>query len=502
MISISFDPRNDTPAVMRDYRGRFAGHGVDWRFLTAESEARIEPLLEAFGQSLTKEYDAAGNFTGNFSHILRVFLIDRAAQVRNIYSVSFLHADTLTNDIKTLLLSDPAEAAAGPVSGLPGPGDDKQGYTTADYTTRSRSLANRRGRAADLMQLAANPPLGLPPLPVPADNPLSRDRVQLGRKLFYDRRLSHNGTLSCAMCHVPEQGFTVNELATAVGIEGRSVRRNAPTLYNSAYVTRLFHDGRETSLEQQIWGPLLAANEMGNPSVGYVIERLRALPDYSGLFEAAFDGSGPGMETLGMALAAYERTLLSAESAFDRWYYGKQDAALSPAARNGFRLFTGKAGCSGCHRIDEDHALFTDNALHNTGIGYQAAFAKPTTRSIPVAPGETLEVTLDRPFRRNDLGRYEITLDPADRWKYRTPSLRNIALTRPYMHDGSMTSLREVVTFYNAGGVPNENLDPLIRPLALSEAEIDDLVAFLRSLTGDNVDVIVADAFAAPVGDP
>ena len=291
------------------------------------------------------------------------------------------------------------------------------------------------------------------------------------------------------MCHVPEQGFTVNEMATAVGIEGRSMRRNAPTLYNVAYARRLFHDARETSLEQQIWGPLLAASEMGNPSVGYVLERIRTLPDYQGLFETAFDGKGPGMENLGMALAAYERTLVSANSPFDRWYYGGQQDALPEAAIRGFRLFSGAAGCSRCHRLTATHALLTDHALHNTGIGYRASFSDPVATGIPVAPG-------------NDLGRYEITGDPADRWKYRTPTLRNVALTAPYMHDGSLGSLQEVVAFYNAGGVVNPNLDPLLKPLNLSRPELDDLVAFLMSLTGDNVDVIVGDAFAAPIGDP
>jgi cytochrome c peroxidase len=503
LISISFDPAHDTPAVLRKYRESFAGPGVDWRFLTAESEAQLEPLLAAYGQSLRKDYDAEGNFTGSFSHILRVFLIDRTGRIRNIYSVSFLHADTLLSDIKTVLLSETgADIPAAARSRFQGPGDDRHGYEAETYRTHSHSLVRRRGEPADLLRYVETPPLGLPPVPVPATNPVTRPRVELGRKLFYDRRLSHNNTISCAMCHVPEQGFTVNELATAVGIEGRSVRRNAPTLYNSAYATRIFHDARETQLERQIWGPLLAANEMGNPSVGYVIERLHELPDYADQFAAAFDGRGPGMETLGMALAAYERTLVSANSPFDRWYFGKQPEALSPEARRGFALFTGRAGCSSCHTVTAEHALFTDNELHNTGIGYAASFAGPTAVTVPVAPGETITLTAGLPVSGNDLGRYEITLDPADRWKYKTPTLRNIALTAPYMHDGSIGSLREVVEFYNRGGVDNPNLDPRIRPLALSAADRDDLVAFLAALTGDNIDAIVADAFAAPVGDP
>jgi cytochrome c peroxidase len=382
------------------------------------------------------------------------------------------------------------------------PGGDEQGYAGAGYTPRPESLQNRQGKPANLTDIVNNPPLGLPPVPIPVNNLITPARVQLGRKLFYDRRLSHNNTISCAMCHVPEQGFTVNEMATAVGIEGRSVRRNAPTIYNSAYVIRLFHDGRETSLEQQVWGPLLAANEMGNPSVGYVVERLGKLPDYKGLFENAFNGRGPGMETIGMALASYERTLISANSAFDRWYFGKQDNALTAAAKSGFRLFDGKAGCSRCHSIDSNHALFADNGMHNTGTGYRAAYAIPSITTMPVAPEERVPVTATIPDEHNDLGRYEITQDPADRWKYKTPSLRNVALTQPYMHDGSISSLREVVEFYNSGGIANNNLDPLIQPLSLTSTEIDDLVAFLVSLTGDNTDILVADALAAPVGDP
>jgi len=503
LISISFDHLNDTPAVMREYRKTFAKGDVDWHFLTAESDALLELLLNAYGQSLKKDYDEAGNFIGTYSHILRVYLIDRSARIRNIYSVSFLHADTMVSDIKTVLFSESgSDSYLRTQSGLQGPGDDKRGYETADYTTNSKSLVNRQGKAADLLRFVRTPPLGLPPVPSPGDNPITGAKVGLGRKLFYDRRLSHNSTISCAMCHVPEQGFTVNEMATAIGIEGRSVRRNAPTVYNVAYATRIFHDGRESALEQQIWGPLLAANEMGNPSVGYVIERLRSMPDYKGMFEGAFNGRGPGMETIGMAIAAYERTLVSANSDFDRWYFGKQQEALTPAAESGFELFNGKAGCSACHTIDARHALFTDDGLHNTGIGYQAAFSKPVAKEIPVAPGKLLRVTVALPSQNNDLGRYEVTQDPADRWKYKTPSLRNVALTAPYMHDGSIRSLREVVAFYNDGGIANENLDPLIRPLGLTANEIDDLATFLFSLTGDNIDAIVADAFAAPVGDP
>ena len=514
LISLSFDPAHDTPAIMRQYATGFQGAGLDWQFLTTASQAELGPILAAYNQSIQPEYDAAGEPLGSIAHILRVFLIDRGKRIRNIYSVSFLHADVLINDLKTLLLEDAVRVGPGdpPAARTPGarrvqgPGDDKAGYEDPGYVTHSVSLGERTGEDTDLLRLLESPPLGLPPVPVPRDNPATRAKIELGRKLFYDRRLSLNRTFSCAMCHIPEQGFTSNEMATAVGIEGRSVRRNAPTLYNTAYLTRLFHDGREYSLEQQIWGPLLAANEMGNPSVGAVIATLRRLPDYQGRFEAAFAGRGPGMETLGMALANYERALVSASSPFDRWYFGRQDDALSATARRGFDLFAGDAGCIACHTIAEDHALFTDNSLHNTGIGYAESMApEPAARQVTLAPGVRVRVApeLIGPVsgpRQSDLGLYEITQDPDDRWKYRTPSLRNVALTAPYMHNGSLATLRDVLDFYRRGGHPNALLDPRIHPLDLTDGDMDDLLAFLNALTGDNIDTLVSDAFAAPIG--
>ncbi|MBJ19908.1 MAG: hypothetical protein CL933_10870 [Deltaproteobacteria bacterium] len=275
----------------------------------------------------------------------------------------------------------------------------------------------------------------------PSDNPLTRAKIDLSRKLFFDRRLSRNGTFSCAMCQVPEQGFTNHELATAVGIEGRTVRRNSPTIYNVAYAKRLFHDGREHWLEQRVWGPLLAANEMGNPSADGSIERIGTLSDYGGLFEKAFEDMGLGKETLGMALAGYQRTLVSGNSAFDRWYFGSEEAAVSEAAARGFRLFSGWARCATCHLVDRDHALFTDDQLHNTGIG--SLHRRAAGGQVEVAPGTVVE--LDEVFLApiseippGDFGLYEITGNPLDRWKYRTPLLRNVALTRPCMHDGSL----------------------------------------------------------------
>ena len=515
LVSLSFDPARDTPAVMRRYAGSFAGGAVEWKFLTTASEAKLQPILEAYGQRIIKEVDAEGKELGTFSHLLRVFLIDSDRRIRNVYTVSFLHADTLVADVKTLLMEADAEAGAegarrAPADSTPalhGPGDPREGYERSDFRTRSLRLDARRGAPADLAARLRSAPLGLPPVPLPADNLPTAEKISLGRKLFYDRRLSLNGTFSCAICHIPEQGFTNHELATAVGIEGRTVRRNAPTIYNAAYLGRLFHDGRETRLEHQVWGPLLAANEMGNPSIGAVVEKIRATPDYAGLFESAFPGRGLAMETIGMAIASYERTLASGDSPFDRWHYGKDESAVGEAVKRGFRLFTGKAGCAACHSVGPEAALFTEGAFHNTGIGYAASMGHEAGRArILVAPGQSLSVeraliaqVAEPP--PSDLGLYEVTQDPADRWRYRTPSLRNVALTAPYMHDGSLATLDEVVSFYDAGGVPNPVLDPLIRPLGLGAEERRDLAALLEALTGSDVDLLVSDSLAAPIGD-
>jgi cytochrome c peroxidase len=347
--------------------------------------------------------------------------------------------------------------------------------------------------------------LGLPALEVPAENPITPEKVALGRKLFFDRRLSPNGTMSCAMCHVPEQGFTAHELATPVGMEGRSVRRNAPTVLNAGFQKRLFHDGREVSLEDQVWGPLLAPNEMGNPSIGFVVERIRALRDYAGLFEAAFGGKPASSERIGAALAAYERTLVAGDSRFDRWRFGGDAAALTDVEKRGFELFVGKARCAACHRVGERDALFTDHGFHNTGIGWRQTYAVPERTRVEIAPGvfaeldrKTVESFSEPPAK--DVGRYEITLDPRDRWAYKTPSLRNVARTAPYMHDGSLATLEAVIEFYDRGGVDNPEKSPLVAPLGLSADERAALAAFLRSLTGGSVAALVDEARKTPVG--
>ena len=244
---------------------------------------------------------------------------------------------------------------------------------------------------------------------------------------------------------------------------------------------------------------------MANPSLGHVIAKIAGFEDYRAPFDKAF-GAGPSPDRLGAALAAYQRSLLSAGSPFDRWKYGGEAAALGARERQGFELFTGKAGCSSCHTIGEKSALFSDGAFHDTGYGWQREQerqGKGGLISVEIAPGVTTVITQD--VARSvgdpppaDLGRYEVTKDPVDRWRFRTPSLRNVALTAPYMHDGKLRRLGEVIAFYNDGGVPHEGIDARIKPLGLEAQEIVALVAFLKSLTGSNIDELIAEARVAP----
>ena len=347
------------------------------------------------------------------------------------------------------------------------------------------------------------PALGLPPLPNTAGGAATPAQIALGHKLFMDRRLSSNNTLSCAMCHVPEQGFAAVELGTSVGLEGRSLRRNAPTLLNVAYVGSLFHDGRAPSLEAQAWAPLLNPIEMGNAGPDAVLARIGELADYAGLFEAAFGGAGPQRDNLATALAAYERTLVSGNSRFDRWRYGKEKDALTAAEQAGFAVFAGKGHCIACHTVGERDALFSDARFHNTGLGWARSQPDPGRRyQVRLAPGVYTEVTEQSLVnvsgtRQEDLGRFEVTKIPAERWAYRTPSLRNVAITGPYMHDGSLATLEAVVAYYQRGGIDNPGKDALVTRLALSDEEQRHLVAFLRTLTGDNAAALAVQARAA-----
>ncbi len=527
LMSLSFGPANDSPKVMNIYGDGSDTGVVDWKFLTTNSLKDLDPILDGYSQRIIKDYDENGNYIGSISHILRVFLIDKRKEIRNIYSVSFLHSDVLIGDIKTLLhpnsmngtvvAASSNDAGFGPGTGssLAKPGDYKEGYMTKDYVTNAQEL-ERSGVATDLFSMISKTQLGLPKLITTPGAQLTREKIALGRKLFYDRRLSHTDTISCAICHVPEMGFAHNELSTAVGTEGRSNPRNAPTILNAALLTRLFHDGREHSLENQVWGPLLSHAEMANPSPGYLINKIKHIPDYDNLFEEAY-GEGPSIDTLSKAFAAYQYTLLSGNSPFDQWYYGGDRNAISRDAQKGFEIFTGKGACITCHTMNDDYALFTDEKLHNTGIGFDASmYVEPPKKKVVLAPGLIIDIDTDSykdnvAFKDeiipNDLGLYTVTQDPNDRWKFRTPSLRNVSITAPYMHNGTRATLKDVVEFYNQGGIrevgkmKNDNISPLMFPLGLSEKEVDQVVEFLKTLTGSNVNELILDAKAAPIGE-
>lgn len=357
----------------------------------------------------------------------------------------------------------------------------------------------------DALARSLAPQPGLPTVPHPPGNPPTAEKIALGRKLFFDRRLSINGTMSCAMCHVPEQGFANHEMQTAIGVEGRSGRRNAPTILNTGFLARLFHDGRDPALETQFLTPLLARHEMANPSAGHVIALLNGLPDYRALFRDAF-GAPASVDRMGMALAVWQRSLVAGDAPFDRWFYLGDDTALSEAQKRGHALFAGRAGCASCHVIGESDALFTDQMFHDTGYGWmrerQRQRGSDVTR-VQVAPGVYHDLGRDRLTRlarprAADLGRYEVTEDPADRWRFRTPSLRNIAVTRPYMHDGGLPDLAAVIAFYNDGGPGHPDQDARIAPLGLEARDMADLEAFLISLTSPDLPCLAAGARGQP----
>jgi cytochrome c peroxidase len=339
--------------------------------------------------------------------------------------------------------------------------------------------------------------LGLPALPTSAAA-ASPQQIELGRKLFFDRRLSTNGTMSCAMCHVPEEGFTSNASKLSLGLEGISLRRNAPSLLNVAWQTQLFHDGREPLLSSVAWTALLHADEMGNPSPGHLLARLRTWPDYAGRFEQAFGGAAASKNTLGEAVAAYLRTLVAGNSRFDQWRYAKRAEALTPLEQRGFAVFAGAGRCTACHTVNDQSALFADGGFHVTGAGF-----KPPAKAISVELAAGVHTTLKTEDlsafadpREPDFGRFEITKNANDRFAFKTPSLRNVSRTAPYMHDGSLASLEGVVAFYNQGGEDAPGKSALIKPLNLSAEDQRALVAFLKSLDSQDLPGLISAARA------
>jgi cytochrome c peroxidase len=305
------------------------------------------------------------------------------------------------------------------------------------------------------------------------------------------------------MCHIPEQGFTQNELATPVGHQGKGVRRNVPSLYNVVFVQQLFLDGRESSLVEQIWSPLLAHNEMANRDRQSVIAKIATIETYAQQFEGLYSG-GLSEHSLGLALAAYQRALLSGDSDFDRWYF--EDGALSidhysAEAASGFALFQEK-GCIDCHQMGDNVSLFSDGGFYNTGIGYLRQQRGVELDKVQLAPGVYVVPLVSAETETFiDDGRAEVTGQSEDRWQYRTPSLRNVAMTFPYMHDGSLPTLESVVAYYAGNGSEDPLQDVRISDMTITVDEQQALVAFLRTLTSNQVDALVSDARSVEIGE-
>jgi len=335
----------------------------------------------------------------------------------------------------------------------------------------------------------AKPPRGIDPdiweTLVPKDNALTPVRVLLGEKLYFDRKLSRDGSVSCATCHDVRKGFADARLVSE-GIGRKLGRRNAPTTLNAALHRDQFWDGRAASLEEQAGLPVLNPIEMGQPSKEAVEKVLAADPEYGRLFKEAY-GRAPNYADLERAIASFERTLIFLEAPFDDFLAGKSDA-MSRDAQEGWRLFNGKARCSACHRLNPSNPLGTDFRFHNVGVAARKQNFEELVRKAAGELGEqgATKEKLDKLALETDLselGRYLVTRNRADIGAFKTQLIRNIGLTAPYMHDGSLQTLWDVMDHYNKGGEANSFLDGGIEPLALSEQEIDQVVAFLFALT-------------------
>lgn len=338
-------------------------------------------------------------------------------------------------------------------------------------------------------------PLGLPPVPIPANNPQTPDKIKLGEKLFHDTRFSSTGEVSCATCHDSNKAFTDSPLSVSEGINKLTGTRNAPTVQNSAYLHTQFWDGREPSLEEQSAQPFINPVEMGLTSHDPILEIVRTDPAYVTAFDKVFGKRGEQitMKQVKQAIASFERTVLAGNSAFDRYQYGGDKQAMSQAAIRGLQVFNGQGRCVSCHTISQSYALFTDNRFHNLGIGFeriqQDVKTLATTFSQAKAKGIDVDVAVLTNKNTSELGRFAVSDEWRDMGSFKTPTLRNITLTPPYMHDGSLKTLPEVIEFYNNGGKVNK--DDLvngfqsggIRPLNLSEQQKQDLLEFLKSLT-------------------
>jgi cytochrome c peroxidase len=321
----------------------------------------------------------------------------------------------------------------------------------------------------------------------PADNPQMPEKISLGQRLFFDRRLSVDGTVSCSTCHDPARAFTDGK-PTSVGIKGRVGQRNAPTILNALYNKTQFWDGRVNTLEEQAALPIVNAVEMGYPNLDAAVAQIAAVEEYQQAFRVVF-GRPPNAPDLLRAIASYERTQLSFDSPFDHFIAGETNA-IDASAKRGWELFNNQARCNKCHALTEttrDVTNLIDNDFHNIGIGIirHNVVALAGQAEQLIKSGDT--AAIDRAAIQTDmsaLGRFLITKKEKDIASFKTPNIRNVLVTGPYFHDGSQETLWDVMDHYNKGdGLQNPYLDEDIQPLALTESDIDDIVAFMASLT-------------------
>lgn len=345
-------------------------------------------------------------------------------------------------------------------------------------------------------QHAAPPTATLPPgvspllyaLSLPAGAPPTSEQIALGEKLFREKRISVDNTVSCDTCHDTEKGFSDHraDSATSAGVAGKRGTRNAPTVLNAMFQASLFWDGRAATLEDQAKLPILNPVEMGQKTPADVVAKLRGIPDYAQAFRRVY-GHDVTFDDLASAIGAFERTQYSGDAPFDRYMAGDA-TAISEPARRGWALFNGKARCSGCHAFNAVNPLFSDQKFHNIGIAaHKQDFAELARNSVRlIEHANTKEIDeLALQSKYTELGRFLVTKNESDIGAFKTETLRNIGITAPYMHDGSLATLWDVIDHYNKGGVPNPYLDGGMQRLGLAEHEIDDLVAFLFTLTDD-----------------
>ena len=345
--------------------------------------------------------------------------------------------------------------------------------------------AGRLAMPRSLEQLGV--PLAATRAAIPADNPQTPEKIELGMKLFFDGRLSADGTVACATCHDPARSFADGR-SVSIGIKGRAGQRNAPTILNALYNKTQFWDGRVKTIEEQAALPIVSPVEMGQPNLDAAVARIATVSEYDRSFRKVF-GRPPNSTDLVRAIASYERTLVSFDSPFDHFIAGDKNA-IDESAKRGWELFNTKARCNKCHALSEqtrDVTYFTDNDFHNIGVGIirhnVVALAVTAQKLVNSGSAKAIDDAAIQ-TQMSVLGRFLVTKKEADIASFKTPDLRNVLITGPYFHDGSNETLWDVVDHYNKGdGIQNPFLDQDIQPLALSEGEIDDLVAFMASLT-------------------